>query len=274
VLLEDRSARMRGALGVSLVSHVTVPLVLVLLARVLPAVQPAPYLPSLDAPDIIWTAVEGPGGGGGGGGNESLEPPRTVELPGEEPKTVPVAKPVELDVPEVKPESEPEPVPPLELPALAMASGIEALPGVLDGQLPELTLSQGGGRGGGAGTGAGTGVGPGDGSGLGPGWGGGFGGGAYRPGNGVLLPRILREVKPQYTADAMRAKVQGVVELEAVVLADGTVGEVRIVRSLDSIFGLDEEAVKAVRQWRFAPGTRLGQPVAVLVGIELTFTLR
>jgi protein TonB len=90
----------------------------------------------------------------------------------------------------------------------------------------------------------------------------------------VLPPRILREVKPQYTADAMRAKVQGVVELEAVVLPDGSVGDVRVVRSLDPVFGLDQEAIRAVRQWRFVPGTRLGQPVAVLVGVELTFTLR
>jgi periplasmic protein TonB len=85
---------------------------------------------------------------------------------------------------------------------------------------------------------------------------------------------VLREVRPNYTADAMRAKVQGTVWVEAVVLQDGTVGEAKIVRSLDSTFGLDDEALKAARQWRFAPGTRFGQPVAVLVTIELTFTLR
>jgi len=64
------------------------------------------------------------------------------------------------------------------------------------------------------------------------------------------------------------------VELEAVVLPDGSVGDVQITRSLDRTFGLDNEAIKAVKQWRFAPGTRLGQPVPVLVTIELTFTLR
>jgi TonB family protein len=46
------------------------------------------------------------------------------------------------------------------------------------------------------------------------------------------------------------------------------------VRSLDSTFGLDQEAIKAAKQWRFRPGTRFGEPVAVLVTIELTFTLR
>ncbi len=135
-------------------------------------------------------------------------------------------------------------------------------------------MSQGIGTGGGGGSGQGTGIGDGQGSGLGQGFGGGTGGGAYRPGNGVMLPRVLREVKPQYTADAMRAKVQGTVLLECVVNSDGTVGSVEIVKSLDRTFGLDQEAIKAAKQWRFAPGTRFGEPVAVLVTIELTFTLR
>ena len=70
---------------------------------------------------------------------------------------------------------------------------------------------------------------------------------------------MLREVKPQYTSDAMRAKVQGTVLLECVVRPDGTVGDVQILRSLDATFGLDQEAIKAAKQWRFAPGTRLGE---------------
>jgi protein TonB len=109
---------------------------------------------------------------------------------------------------------------------------------------------------------------------LGPGYGGGTGGGAYRPGNGVTLPRVLREVRPNYTSDAMRAKVQGIVMLECIVKPDGSVGDVQVIRSLDSTFGLDQEAIKAAKQWRFAPGTRLGEPVPVLISIELTFTLR
>ncbi len=124
------------------------------------------------------------------------------------------------------------------------------------------------------GSGTGTGAGSGTGSGLGPGTGGGFGGGAYRPGSGIVSPKLLQEVKPQYTADAMRAKIQGTVWVEAIVMPDGSVGNVQITRSLDPTFGLDQEAVKAVRRWRFVPGTRQGQPVPVLVEIELTFTLR
>jgi TonB family protein len=72
----------------------------------------------------------------------------------------------------------------------------------------------------------------------------------------------------------MRAKVQGTAVLDCVVKTDGTVGECVVVRSLDSSFGLDQEAVKAARQWKFVPGRRMGQPVPVLVTIELMFTLR
>ena len=129
-------------------------------------------------------------------------------------------------------------------------------PGVLE-STQAANDSQGKGDGGGGGTGRGTGIGAGEGSGLGQGSGGGTGGGTYRPGNGVTIPQLVREVKPAYTADAMRAKVQGTVWLECVVMPDGTVGRVEVVRSLDSTFGLDQEAIKAAKQWRFRPGTRL-----------------
>jgi protein TonB len=109
---------------------------------------------------------------------------------------------------------------------------------------------------------------------LGQGTGGGTGGGTYRPGNGVTIPQLVREVKPAYTADAMRAKVQGTVWLECVVMPDGSVGRVEVVRSLDNTFGLDQEAIKAAKQWRFKPGMRFGEPVPVLITIELAFTLR
>ena len=74
----------------------------------------------------------------------------------------------------------------------------------------------------------------------------------------------------------MKAKVQGVVEMQALVLADGSVdpSRIRVTRSLDARMGLDQQAIIAVKQWRFRPGTRKGQPVAVWVNVELTFTLR
>ena len=93
-----------------------------------------------------------------------------------------------------------------------------------------------------------------------------------RPGPGIVNPWLLREVRPQYTAEALRAKIVGTVYLEMVVLPDGTVGDVRITKSLDP--GLDREAVKAARQWLFEPGTRSGEPVAILVNLALDFHLR
>jgi TonB family protein len=200
------------------------------------------------------------------------EPPRVAELPGKEKITVPAEKPPNLEI--KKPEPEPEPKQDVTIPAQTMAAATETAPGVIESSQPSGSISQGTGTGGGAGSGSGSGIGPGQGSGLGPGTGGGTGGGFYRPGNGIELPRVLREVKPAYTADAMRAKIQGAVWLECVVMPDGSVGEVRVIRSLDSTFGLDMEAVKAARQWRFQPGTRFGEPVPVLITIELTFTLR
>ncbi len=222
--------------------------------------------------NITWLNQPGPGGGGGGGGNRMKEPPRKAELPGKDKITVPVSKAPKLEMQEAK--KEPDPVAQLNIPAKSLAAAQDSLPGAIEAPPGPPTLSQGSGSGGGAGTGIGTGVGPGTGSGLGPGSGGGTGGGVYRPGNGVTLPRVLHEERPQYTSDAMRAKVQGTVLLECVVRTDGTVGDVQVIRSLDPTFGLDQQAVTAARKWRFAPGTRLGEAVSVLITIELTFTLR
>ncbi len=219
---------------------------------------------------IVWLDVPGPGGGGGGGGNQSPEPVKQVELKGKEKITVPVDKPPALEQPKDKPPE--DPIQNLTIPAQTLASADLAQAGALEGVPSSDSLGLG--RGGGAGTGQGTGIGSGRGSGLGDGWGGGTGGGAYKPGNGVETPRLIREVKPQYTAQAMRAKIQGEVVLECIVMPDGSVGNVRVLRSLDAAFGLDQEAIKAARQWRFQPGTRQGQPVPVLVTIAIAFTLR
>lgn len=96
----------------------------------------------------------------------------------------------------------------------------------------------------------------------------------YRPGQGVSAPVLLRETKPNYTAEAMRARIQGIVTLECVVMTDGSVGDVRVTRSLDLQFGLDQQAVDALRQWRFRPGMKDGAPVPVLVTVEMSYTLK
>jgi TonB family protein len=272
-LFEQVEKRLAPAAIASFVWHVAFFLFVVFLIRnsSTAGVTPA-LLPQQPNANIIWLNQPGPGGGGGGGGNKMKEPPRQAELPGKDKITVPVSKPPSLEMKQAK--NEPDPIEQLNIPAKSLAAAQDSLPGAIEAPPGPPTLSQGSGSGGGAGTGTGTGVGPGTGSGLGPGSGGGTGGGVYRPGNGVMLPRVLREVKPQYTSDAMRAKVQGTVLLECVVKTDGSVGDVQVIRSLDSTFGLDQQAVVAARQWRFAPGTRMGEPVPVLITIELTFTLR
>jgi TonB family protein len=91
---------------------------------------------------------------------------------------------------------------------------------------------------------------------------------------GVTIPKVLSQVKAQYTAEAMRMRAQGAALVTCVVETDGSVSNAQIVRSLDPVFGLDEEALKAARQWRFQPGMRDGEPVRVSVTIEMSFTLR
>ncbi len=271
-LFEQQQKRLGPAFVASFAYHVAMAFFVLLAIRYgSHETTSAAVLPEQPSNNIIWLTEPGPGGGGGGGGNKMPEPPRPAELPGKAKLTVPVIEPLE-DPQQAK--KEPNPIEQLSIPAKTLAAAQESLPGAIEVPPGPPTVSQGSGSGGGAGTGTGSGIGSGTGSGLGPGRGGGTGGGVYRPGNGVTLPRLIREVKPQYTSDAMRAKVQGMVLLECVVRPDGSVSDVQVVRSLDSTFGLDQEAVNAARQWRFAPGTRQGEPVAVLVTIELTFTLR
>ncbi len=270
-LFEQQPKRLTASFAASAVIDVLVAAALVWISRF--PVQPYTASAIVDKPnsEIVWLTEPGPGGGGGGGGNQMKEPPRKAELPGKDKITVPVEKPP-APKPEIK--NEPPKIAQLDIPAKTLAAAQDSLPGAIEAPPGPPTLSQGSGTGGGAGTGRGSGIGPGTGSGLGEGTGGGTGGGVYRPGNGVTTPRVLREVRPNYTSDAMRAKVQGVVVLECIVKPDGTVGDVHITRSLDSTFGLDQEAIKAAKAWRFVPGMRMGEPVPVLISIELTFTLR
>ena len=248
--------------GASVAAHIALVGVVILIIQFAPQVLPPEISEQLKIDMVAFLPIPGPGGGGGGGGDPKPEPPRKAQV---EQKKDPISVPVQK-APDPTPEKPKDP-PPLEplVPFQPMSAAEMTLPGV---------VSQAATNTGGAGSGPGTGAGSGTGSGMGPGYGGGFGGGAYRPGSGITLPTVLREVKPAYTADAMRAKVQGSVWLECIVMPDGSVGEVKVTRSLDPIFGLDQEAIKAAKNWRFRPGMRQGEPVPVIITIELTFTLR
>lgn len=214
-------------------------------------------------------------GGGGGGGNRQPEPIRRAQGVGLDTVTLRVRRPtptapLTTASPSVVPEV--PSLPSIALDAKPLASGTFDQIGLPTGVLVSGT-STGPGSGGGVGTGIGTGIGSGRGPGLGPGSGGGTGGGAYRPGGAVSAPRLTREVRPRYTPEALRNRIQGTVTLEAIVTADGCTSQIRVVGSLDR-GGLDEEAVAAVAQWRFDPGRLAGVPVDVLVTILIDFTIR
>jgi protein TonB len=95
-----------------------------------------------------------------------------------------------------------------------------------------------------------------------------------RPGNGVTAPTVVKRVNPEYTQEALAERIEGVVGLSIVVRPDGLVGDVEVTKSLDSLHGLDQQAVKAMKQWEFKPGTKDGKPVAVRVDVQMTFTLK
>jgi protein TonB len=185
---------------------------------------------------LVFLAGPGPGGGGGGGGKAPKAPVDRIQRP----------------QPQASRSFEPEPQP---LPSRALISPVAMVAGDNKPLSPETD-------------GSGPGVGPG----VDDGTGGGAGGGPYRPGSGVEPPRLLREVKAQYTEDARTRGITGDVILEIVIRSDGSVGDVKVLRGLGH--GLDDRAVAAVRNWKFSPARRLGTPVDVIVEVEVEFSLR
>lgn len=204
--------------------------------------------PSVREP-LIWTAPQpGARSGGGSGGNRLRASP------------APLRREISEDAPRFVLPRIPDVIGALELPGVSVAFAAPSATGTGTDTGPP------GGRGEGSdGPGSGTRKGRGAGSGDGP----------FVDGTpGLMSPLLISEVKPQYTPEAMRARVQGTVLLEATVLENGSVGPVRVIRSVDRTYGLDQKAIESVRAWRFRPGTYQGRPVAVRVLVELLFTLR
>ena len=289
--IEEPSRRSTGGLLASAAAHASAVAVLVL-AMTLglsdasadePAVERAPTR-------LVFLATPGPGGGGGGGGlktplpvrraerkaavkasisspvPEVRTPPKVVETAPEPPKPI---EPAKVEPPPVPPPPA-APAPAVQAPVAPVAADAADARGTVDASA--TAESQGRGAGGGAGTGSGGGLGEGQGAGIGPGADAGTGGGPYRAGAGIEAPRLRREVKPTYTDAARRRGLEGEVLVEIVVRRDGSVGDVRVIRRLGE--GLDAKAVEAVKQWQFAPATRHGVPVDVIVEVSLQFKLR
>ena len=91
-----------------------------------------------------------------------------------------------------------------------------------------------------------------------------------RVGGDISAPVKTKQVNPTYPPEAQRAGVQGVVIVEATIGVDGTVTDVRVVRSVP---GLDQAALDAVRQWEFVPTLLQGKPVPLLMTITVNFQL-
>jgi TonB family protein len=238
---------------------------------------------------LVFLLSPGPGGGGGGGGLRQPRPapkiarqgaaPLQVSVPPVSEKPVIIAREEAPKPTPAEPVIAPPPVPaPEPVPAKVIVAPVETVAannrdreGAIEHAV-EAPDSHGSGANGGVGSGQGIGNGEGRGSGIGDGEGGGTGGGPYRPGSGITPPRLLREVKAEYTDDARRRNITGDVLLEIVIRRDGTVGTVSVLQGLGA--GLDERAIYAVRQWRFDPARRQGIPVDVLVEVAVEFTLR
>ena len=268
--LPDRrpETRARG-LTASLVVHALAVLLVIVIGNGRQASELVVHADKRVAPvRMVFFAQPGPGGGGGGGGARTRAPASRASVPGRDRITRPVAPPI---VAQPQPLDTPLPAQQVAIAAAPLAAGVTLQAGVLEG-LPTAVPSHGPGWGGGAGDGDGSGIGSGRGPGVGPGSGGGTGGGVYRPGGGVSPPILVMQVRPSYTPDAMRNRIQGSVLLEVVILHTGQVGDARVVRSLDR--GLDAQAIEAVRAWQFLPGRRGGTAVDVLVSIIMDFAIR
>ncbi|MGH9765924.1 MAG: energy transducer TonB [Blastocatellia bacterium] len=210
--------------------------------------------------------------GGGGGGRQQPTPPSKgvppqmaltpqIVLPNPEPPkiknpTLPVAMTTYGD-------------PSLKMPKgpIGDPTGVPAPP------------SSGPGSGGGIGRSSGTGVGGGLGSGAGSGRGGNLGGGDMGLGGGGAIEKMTASLKPtilyreraKYTEEARQNKVQGTVLLQVVFHLNGSITEIKVIRSLPD--GLTEKAIEAAKRIRFNPAVKNGSPVSVRGTLEFAFNL-
>lgn len=183
-----------------------------------------------------------------GGEQPQASPPK--------PPTMPKPKPIFVPIPDPTPHA-PEPIRKKE---------IEDIPEIVAEIGPELNIGDVAAPPGPPGKGGGSGPleGPGSGSG---------GDGIYEYGSGIINPELVVKTTPSYTDEAIKAKAQGIVVLQAVIRKDGRVDSFKVLRSLG--YGLEEKAIQEIHnRWRFRPGTLNGKPVDVLATIEVQFNLR
>jgi protein TonB len=239
--VNDQPRHLTPAFAVSVLVHASVVATLLFLFSTREDPQ-QPTITRLQPEHLVWISDPRPAARGGGGTPLQKTPPAPAPV-----VTAPQPAPVVVEPETIRPEPEPQIVAtdaPAAAPSAENANGQNAGTGTTDG--------------------------PGRGPDKGPG----SGGTVYGVGNGVTPPIPVRQPPPAYTAEAMRARLQGVVVLNCVVQPDGTCSDIRVTQSLDMTFGLDQQAVASAREWRFRPGTRMGEPVPVRVTLEIGFTIR
>jgi TonB family protein len=91
----------------------------------------------------------------------------------------------------------------------------------------------------------------------------------YRVGGDVKAPVVIQRVDPVYPPEAKEKRIAGVVITELLIDRNGNVVDVRVLKPLP--FGLNQAVVDAVRQWKFRPGTRNGEPVGVYFNLAMHF---
>jgi TonB family protein len=96
--------------------------------------------------------------------------------------------------------------------------------------------------------------------------------GPIRVGGDVKPPAKIVAPSPQYTEIARKARIQGVVIIEAIINKEGNVTNVKILKGLP--MGLDDAAADAVKKWKFKPATLNGKPVAVIYNLTVNFRLQ
>jgi periplasmic protein TonB len=236
--------RRRGALIVSLAAHALAIAAIMLALR--SAADRTTHTQASVPRSIqpIW--IPDPRPAARGGGQPRKAPTQIVK----QPVTATPPPVVAIEPPTIAPEPEPQVVANVPQPAPAV---------------PENGADQQGALGNGPAPGSGSGPDRGPGKGR---------DGVFGVGDGVTSPIPIKRAQPAYTADAMRRRLEGVVVLNCVVQTDGTCADIRVVRSLDMVFGLDQQAIASAREWRFRPGTRLGEPVPVQVTLEIAFSIR
>jgi len=174
-------------------------------------------------------------------------PPAAPKAPPKAPeqaKPVPV-KPQEMVQPQVIPESVPQPLAQPEAPSEGVEGGVEGgVPGGVPGGVAGGIVG---------GTGPGGGEEP------------------LRVGGEVKAPVLQQKVDPTYPEAARKARMEGVVILEAIITASGTVEDVKVLKSVNPL--LDASAVRAVQQWRYKPATLNGRAVRVYLTVTVTFNL-